>query len=56
MAQAVMSMILARPDAARARPSSLIKDNTVYSEVFSENYPVILYVNAAQLMEWLIVC
>jgi hypothetical protein len=50
MAQAVMSLILARPDTARARPSSLIKDNTVYAEVFSESHPVSLYANAAALI------
>lgn len=50
MAQAVMSVILARPDTARARPSSLIKDNAVYSQVFSESHPINLYSNAAALM------
>lgn len=50
MAQAVMSIILARPDTARARPSSLIKDNTVYSQVFSEAHPISLYSNAAVLI------
>ncbi|MFC5423847.1 AIPR family protein [Bosea eneae] len=51
MAQAVMSMILNRPDSARARPSSLIKDNSVYSEVFSESHPVSLYLNAATIIK-----
>lgn len=46
MAQAVMSIILGRPDTARARPSSLIKDNSVYTSVFSETLPVGLYSNA----------
>lgn len=50
MAQSVMTIILGRPDSARARPSSLIKDNAVYSEVFSEEYPVSLYTNAATLI------
>lgn len=50
MAQAVMSIILARPDSARARPSSLIKDKTVYAQVFSEAHPINMYVNAAQLI------
>ena len=49
MAQAVMSIVLARPDTARARPSSLIKDNTVYSQVFSEAHPIGMYSNAAAL-------
>jgi hypothetical protein len=49
MAQAVMSLILARPDTARARPSSLIKDNSVYSKVFSEDHPISLYLVAGSL-------
>ncbi|MCP3055085.1 AIPR family protein [Aurantimonas marianensis] len=49
MAQAVMSIILRRPDTARARPSSLIKDNAVYSQVFSEAYPISMYSHAAAL-------
>ena len=50
MAQAVMSVILGRPDTARARPSSLIKDNTVYSQVFSDTHPIGMYSNAAALI------
>jgi len=50
MAQAVMTMLLGRPDTARARPSSLIKDNSVYASVFSEQHPIGLYTNAAQLI------
>lgn len=50
MAQAVMSIILSRPDTARARPSSLIKDNAVYSQVFSETHPIGMYSNAAMLI------
>jgi hypothetical protein len=50
MAQAVMTIILGRPDAARARPSSLIKDNSVYSQVFSESLPINMYPHAAALI------
>jgi hypothetical protein len=50
MAQAVMSVILGRPDTARARPSSLIKDNIVYSQVFSESHPISMYSHAAELI------
>lgn len=50
MAQAVMSVILGRPDTARARPSSLIKDNAVYSQVFSEAHPISMYSHAAELI------
>lgn len=50
MAQAIMTLILGKPDSARARPSSLIKDNSVYSQVFSEDHPIALYTNAAVLI------
>ena len=50
MAQIVMSMLLQQPDAARARPSSLIKKDSVYAEVFSEGVPLGLYTNAAALV------
>ena len=50
MAQAVMTILLVRPDTARARPSSLIKDNAMYARVFSEDHPIGLYTNAANLM------
>ena len=43
-------MILSRPDTARARPSSLIKDNQVYESVFSEDFPISLYSHAAVLI------
>ena len=50
MAQSVMTVVLQRPDAARARPSSLIKKDSDYSRVFSENFPIGLYINAAVLI------
>ena len=50
MAQAVMTIKLGRPDTARARPSSLIKEDSVYSQVFSESFPVGLYTKSALLI------
>lgn len=50
MAQALMSMILARPDTARARPSSLVKDDNVYKQVFSDNHPMAVYASAAMMI------
>ena len=50
MAQAIMSMILARPDSARARPSSLIKNDEAYYKIFSAEFPLTLYANAAALI------
>ena len=51
LAQATMSLILARPDNARARPSSLLKDDDTYASVFSNNIPVKAYVNATKLLQ-----
>ncbi|WP_244919808.1 AIPR family protein [Rhizobium grahamii] len=51
MAQALMTIILSSPDTARARPSSLIKDGSVYSSIFSESHPINLYTNAALLIQ-----
>ncbi len=50
MAQSIMTILLARPDTARARPASLIKNDDDYSRVFSEEYPIQLYTNAAILI------
>jgi hypothetical protein len=50
MAQVLMSVMLARPDDARARPSSLIKDDKVYQELFSETIPVQVYSFCAVLI------
>lgn len=49
MAQAIMSIVLAEPHSARARPSTLVKADETYSEIFSDNFPLALYVNAALL-------
>jgi hypothetical protein len=43
MAQAVMSILLQRPDDARARPSSLLKKDEDYSRVFSTSIPIGVY-------------
>lgn len=50
MAQSVMTLLLSRPDAARARPSTLIKKDTDYGKVFSQKMPIALYSNAALLI------
>ena len=43
LAQAVMAIILRRPDTARARPSSLLKSDEDYNRVFNSSYPIQLY-------------
>jgi AIPR protein len=49
MAQAIMSMLLQRPNDARARPSSLLRKNEDYNSIFSSNYPIQVYHVAAFL-------
>jgi hypothetical protein len=51
MAQAVMAVALQRPNAARARPSSLLKRDEDYATVFNPNYPIGLYVLCPQVMK-----
>ncbi|MFG1899233.1 AIPR family protein [Micromonospora carbonacea] len=43
LAQAVMAMGLSRPDNSRARPSSLLKRDKEYGEIFSKEIPVEVY-------------
>ena len=50
MAQAVMALLLGRPDTARARPSSLLKTEENYSEVFDTAYPINLYYVCVEAM------
>lgn len=49
LAQAMMTLLRGEPDNARARPSSLIKEDDVYSVLFSEDYPVDSFLVAADL-------
>jgi hypothetical protein len=49
LAQAIMAIVLARPDDARARPSTLIKNDEDYQEVFNPDYPVNLFLFSIQL-------
>ena len=50
LAQSVMSIVLQRPDTARGRPSSLLKKDTDYSKVYSEELPIHLYYVCAEAM------
>jgi hypothetical protein len=51
MAQAVMSVLLQRPDDARARPSSLLKEESDYTKVFSTSYPIEIYRVCASIVK-----
>lgn len=50
MAQAVMSILIQRPDTARARPSSLLKKNDDYERVYNEKYPIQIYYVCIELV------
>jgi len=50
LAQAVMSVLLRRPDDARARPSTLLKDDANYELVFNKDYPINVYYTAIEIM------
>jgi hypothetical protein len=50
MAQAVMAIALARPDTARARPSSLLKSDEDYGSLFAETIPLALYRNCISIV------
>jgi hypothetical protein len=50
LAQAVMSILLQRPDIARARPSSLLKKDDDYAKVYSNKYPIQMYYTCAEAM------
>jgi len=51
LAQAVMAIALQRPDTARARPSSLLKDEDNYKKVFSEDHALQLYAVCVLIMK-----
>lgn len=51
MAQATMAIALAQPEQARARPSSLLKDDKNYGLIYSPDYPIGLYLVCASIMK-----
>ena len=50
LAQAVMAIVLRKPDQARARPSSLLKNDQDYQEVFNPLYPIHVYYVCVEAM------
>lgn len=50
MAQAVMSVLIQRPDTARARPSSLLKKDDDYQRVYNSSYPIQIYYICIELV------
>ena len=51
LAQAVMTLFRGEPDNARARPSTLIKEDNVYKTLFSDEFDIESYVVAAVCMK-----
>ena len=51
LSQAVMAILLQRPNDARARPSSLLKDDEDYKAVFNPDYNIDLYRVCAKVLE-----
>ncbi len=49
LAQTVISVVLQKPDDARARPTTVL--NKEHDKVFSASYPLLLYANCALLMK-----
>jgi hypothetical protein len=49
LAQTIMSVLLQKPDDARARPTTLLKQE--YEKVFATHYPLEMYANCAVLMK-----
>lgn len=49
LAQAVMSILLFKPDDARARPSNPLGNDEEYNAIFSDTLPLAMYLNCAKL-------
>ena len=50
MGQAVMSILLGKPDTARARPNSLLQDDAYYKRLFNETNPMELYLACIEIL------
>lgn len=51
MAQAMMAIMMMKPDSARARPSTLINSDMEYKKIFSLDKPIDIYLKAIQIMK-----
>ena len=51
LAQAVMTLFRGEPDNARARPSKLFKEDTVYKSLFSDKFDIEAYLVAAETLK-----
>jgi AIPR protein len=51
LAQAIIAIVLQRPNDSRARPSSVLKNDKTYEAVFTEKYPIGVYLSSAVIMK-----
>lgn len=51
MAQAMMAIMMLKPDSARARPSTLINSDVEYKKIFSLDKKIDIYLKAIQIMK-----
>lgn len=51
LSQCVMTVVLLEPNNARARPSTLINDNSRYEQIFSKKHPLSLYLNSYLILK-----
>jgi hypothetical protein len=51
LAQSVIAILLKRPNDARARPSSLLKEDSNYYTIFDPNHTMPLYLRCIQIMK-----
>ena len=49
LAQCLITLLLRKPDFARARPSTLLDDDKTYNELYGENHQLEAYYNAAKI-------
>jgi hypothetical protein len=51
LSQCVITTVLLQPNNARARPSTLINDNTRYGQIFNKKNPLSLYLNSYLILK-----
>jgi AIPR protein len=51
LAQAIAAILLQRPNDSRGRPTNLIKTENLYKAVFSDSYPIALYLECLRFMK-----
>lgn len=48
MGQCLISLLMMRPDSARARPSTVLSDDASYKKLFNDEYPLEMYYRVAR--------